>query len=95
MLERLNPNHIAINYSIDDVHADGLSYGMYQLLCRYLEGTPYRSRLVSAEKLHSALRGRKTPQEIERIRAAIRTTSAIFQRTFDFITDRYDRDRSQ
>ena len=85
VLERLNPNRIAINYSIDDVHADGLSYGMYQLLCRYLEGTPYLSRLESAEKLHAALRGRKTPQEIEYIRGAIRTTYAIFQRTFDYI----------
>lgn len=84
VLERLNPNQIAINYSIDDVHADGLSFGMYQLLSRYL-GTPYRSRLVSAEKLHSALRGRKTVQEIELIRAAIRTTARIFQNTFDFI----------
>jgi Xaa-Pro aminopeptidase len=86
VLERLDPKQIAINYSIDDVHADGLSYGMYQLLCRYLDGTPYLSRLVSAEKLHSALRGRKTPQELERIQAAIRTTSSIFQRTFDFLT---------
>ncbi len=86
VLERLDPKQIAINYSIDDVHADGLSYGMYQLLCRYLDGTPYRSRLVSAEKLHSALRGRKTPQELECIRAAIRTTSSIFQRTVDFLT---------
>jgi Xaa-Pro aminopeptidase len=85
VLERCDPDQIAINYSVDDVHADGLSYGMYQLLCRYLEGTPYRSRLMSAEKLHSALRGRKTPQEIELIRAAIHTTSSIFQRTFDFL----------
>ncbi len=85
MLERLDPKQIAINYSVDDVHADGLSYGMYQLLCRYLDGTPYRSRLVSAEKLHSALRGRKTQHEIECIRVAIRTTNSIFQRTFDFL----------
>ena len=85
VIERLKPRQIAINHSIDDVHADGLSYGMYQLLCKYLDGTPYRSRLVSAEKLHSALRGRKTAQEIERIRAAIRTTQTIFERTFDFI----------
>ncbi len=85
VLERLNPSQIAINYSIDDVHADGLSYGMYQLLCRYLEGTPYRSRLISAEKLHSALRGRKTSLEIELIRAAIRTTARIYLNTFDFI----------
>jgi Xaa-Pro aminopeptidase len=84
LLERLNPKRIAINYSIDDVHADGLSFGMYQLLCRYLEETPYLSRLESAEKLHAALRGRKNPHEIECVRGAIRTTYAIFQRTFDF-----------
>jgi Xaa-Pro aminopeptidase len=82
VLNSLNPNQIAINYSINDVHADGLSYGMYQLLCKYLDGTPYLQRLVCAEKLHSALRGRKTPQEIERIRKAIRTTYSIFERTF-------------
>lgn len=85
VLERLNPNRIAINYSTNDVHADGLTYGMYQLLCKYLEGTPYLSKLETAEKLHSALRGRKTPKEIQFIRNAIRTTSTIFQRTFKSI----------
>ena len=82
----LDPKRIAINYSMDDVHADGLSYGMYQLLCSYLHGSPYLARLESAEKLHSALRGRKTPQEIERIRNAIRTTYTIFERTFEYIS---------
>jgi len=85
VLDRLNPRHIAINYSIDDVHADGLTYGMYQLLSRYLTDTPYFSRLTSAEKLHSALRGRKTAQELERIRQAIRTTSDIFRNTFEYL----------
>jgi Xaa-Pro aminopeptidase len=85
VLERLNPAQIAINYSINDVHADGLSYGMYQLLCGYLEGTAFENRLVSAEKLHSALRGRKTLQEIERIRAAIQTTFAIFKNTYNYL----------
>ena len=85
VIERLYPAHIAINYSIDDVHADGLTYGMYQLLCKYLAGTPYSSRLTSAEKIHSALRGRKTPLEIERICRAIITTKEIYLRTFDFI----------
>lgn len=84
-LNRLDPNRIAINYSVNDVHADGLSYGMYQLLIKYLEGTSYASRLESAEKLHSALRGRKTQQEISRIRHAIETTNLIFDRTFDFM----------
>jgi Xaa-Pro aminopeptidase len=84
-ISRVNPRNIAINYSIDDVHADGLTHGMYQLLCRYLDGTPYLERLVSASQLHSALRGRKTSQELQRIKMAIRTTRQIFQNTFNFI----------
>ncbi len=84
-LNRLDPKRIAINYSTHDVHADGLTLGMYQLLCKYLEGTPYLSRLESAENIHSALRGRKTEQEIARIRRAIQTTNDIFERTFEFI----------
>jgi Xaa-Pro aminopeptidase len=84
-LNRLQPNKIAVNYSLDDVHADGLTFGMYQLLLQYLKDTPYATRLISAEKLHSALRGRKTPQEIKRISNSIRTTYKIFERTFDFI----------
>jgi Xaa-Pro aminopeptidase len=84
-LQRINPSQIALNYSINDVHADGLTLGMYKLLCKYLQGSPYISRLASAEKLHSALRGRKTSQEIERIRQAICTTFTIFERTFEYI----------
>jgi Xaa-Pro aminopeptidase len=85
VLDKLQPGQIAINYSTNDVHADGLTHGMYQLLCKYLDGTPYLSRLVSAEKLHSALRGRKTPQEVRRIQSAIQTTDDIFKHTFGYI----------
>lgn len=85
LLERIKPRQIAINYSMNDVLADGLTHGMYQLLCQYLEGTSYLPRLVSAEKLNSALRGRKTQQEVERIRKAIQTTFMIFERTYNHI----------
>jgi Xaa-Pro aminopeptidase len=84
-LERLDPRHIALNYSVNHVHADGLGYGLYQVLTRYLEGTPFVERFVSAESIISALRGRKTPGEIERIKAAVETTIQIYQRTFDTI----------
>ena len=67
-LERLDPRHIALNYSVNDVHADGLGYGLYQVLMKYLEGTPYPERIISAEPIINALRGRKTPAEIERIK---------------------------
>jgi Xaa-Pro aminopeptidase len=84
-LEELDPLQIAINYSKNDVHADGLSHGMYQLLMSYFGQTKFRERLVSAEGIISALRGRKTPFEIERIKAAIETTEMIFSQTFDYV----------
>src|SRR5690606_19863340 len=46
-IAQLDPRHIAINYSKDDVLADGLSHGMYLKLLDYLEGTPYAERLIS------------------------------------------------
>lgn len=84
-LERIDPGKIAVNYSVNDVLADGLSYGMYQLLVDYFNDTPWEQRLVSAESLIAALRGRKTPKEIERIRRAVETTRQIFESTFQAV----------
>ncbi len=84
-ITRLNPQQIAVNTSRDNVHADGLTHAMYESLKEYLEGTPYADRLVSAEPVINAMRGRKTPVEQARIRKAIEITEEIFQKTFAFI----------
>lgn len=84
LLQRLNPQQIALNYSPNDPHADGLSHGMYQLLMGYLAATPFAGRIISAEHIIQALRGRKTETEIDRIETAIATTAAIYQRTIDY-----------
>lgn len=84
-LERVYPRHIALNYSKNDFHADGLSHGMYHLLLDYFEDTPWEQRIVSAEEIVGALRGRKTASEVERIKAAIETTETIYQQTFDHV----------
>jgi Xaa-Pro aminopeptidase len=84
-LERLDPQHIALNYSANDVYADGLGHGLHQVLLGYLAGTPYAERLVSAEGIIGALRGRKTPAEAARIRTAVATTLEIYRRAFDFM----------
>ncbi len=77
-IARFSPRSIAVNYSENTCLADGLSHGMYLSLMRYLEGTPYASRLVSSENIVSKLRGRKSPEEIRRIRAAVELAEEIF-----------------
>ncbi len=80
VLSRLDPKRIAINFSLDDSMSDGLTHGMYLMLVKVLEGTPYASRLEPADAVIAALRGRKSSTEQARIRAACEATVAIFDR---------------
>jgi Xaa-Pro aminopeptidase len=84
-ITRLNPDRIAVNTSHNNVHADGLTHAMYEMLRDFLSGTPYADRLVSAEPIINSLRGRKTPTELARIKRAIEITDEIYRKTFDFI----------
>jgi len=84
-LQRLNPDKVAVNTSQDNVQADGLTHAMYEMLVGYLEGTPFVDRIVSAEPVINALRGRKTKSEIERIRKAVEITGEIYRKTFEAI----------
>jgi len=81
----LNPSSIAINFSKGSEICDGLSYGMYLTLHSYLEEIGYENRLLSAERIISALRQRKTISEVGNIREAIRETERIFRAAGDFI----------
>jgi len=84
-ITRLNPDRIAVNTSRNNIHADGLTHAMYEILRDHLFNTSYQDRLVSAESVISALRGRKTPAEQARVRRAVQITDEIFRQTFDFI----------
>jgi Xaa-Pro aminopeptidase len=84
-LERLDPKQIAINISKDDVLADGLSHGLYLSLMEMLDQTTFKDRIISAEKIIRALRGRKTMTEIDRIKTAIDTTLKIYEKAFSEI----------
>ena len=70
-VERLAPRSIALNYSDSDAAADGLTHGLWRLLQDTFAGTPYAERFMSSEAIVNALRGRKSPAEVERIRRAI------------------------
>jgi Xaa-Pro aminopeptidase len=84
VLRRLDPQQIALNYSANDAHADGLGHGLYLQLMAYFADTPFAARVISAEPIVTRLRGRKTGVEIERIRQAIRTTFEFYNRTYEF-----------
>ena len=75
VLDGLKPRQIAVNYSESDTAADGLSHGMFLTLQRYLKDRPYQ--LISAEGVLSALRGRKSRTEVERIRGAVGLTLEV------------------
>jgi hypothetical protein len=43
VLNRFKPGQIAVNFSADDVYADGLGHGLYQVLSGFLEGSIFYS----------------------------------------------------
>lgn len=84
-LSKKNPKTIAINYSKNSVLADGLTFGMYNILLEHLQGTDFVHRLVSAEEVISALRGRKSKAELDLMKIAADETLKIFDITTKYI----------
>lgn len=84
-LTRLNPRKVAINFSESDPAADGLTRGMFRVLEKIVSGTGYAGRFISAEEVIGALRGRKSPMEVARIKAAVQATDVIFHRVSKLI----------
>ncbi len=84
ILEKENPNKIAINFSSNAPLADGLTKGMYDTLLEIL-GEKFTKRLVSSEDIINSLVGRKTKKEVELIKNAIDETLKIFEKTSSFI----------
>ncbi len=84
-LKKYDPNKIAINFSRNSTLADGLTHGLYLELVDYLKDTPYAERLVSSEDVVAAVRGRKSPAELELMKTAIVETLKIFDEVTNFI----------
>jgi Xaa-Pro aminopeptidase len=84
-LERLNPQKIALDYSIDNSIADGLTHGMYLQLQKLLGPTPFWERVISGEPISSRVRSRKSAEEIRRIRSSIATTNEIWEQLEEWV----------
>jgi Xaa-Pro aminopeptidase len=84
-LRSRNPSSIAVNYSQGSEVCDGLTHGMYLTLRAWLGEVGFEDRLVSSERLISALRARKTGEELARMKTAIRLTEEIFGKVAAFL----------
>jgi len=85
VLNKINPNQIALNYSLNSSTADGLSHGMFLQLMTYLKDTPFPDRLISSEPILNKLRGRKSDSEIEKVKHSIDITLNMFDQVGQFI----------
>lgn len=85
VINKINPNKIAVNYSKNNNLADGLTHGMYLDLIEKLKDSPFVERLISSEDIVSLLRGRKSPTELQLMKEAIKITLEIFELAGKFI----------
>ena len=85
VLSKLEPKRIGVNFSQSDDCADGLSHGMYLFLEELVSETLSGVELVSAEQLAASVRAKKSPEELRRLKEAIRISDEIFKDMITFI----------
>lgn len=78
LVEELDPQRIALNFSRDIPIADGLTSGMRAYLEETL-GSTYAARFVSAEPVVVSFRGRRLPEEVAVLRQAAAYTDKIMR----------------
>jgi len=85
IIKEIDPSSIALNYSEGSEISDGLTHGMYLTLHKMLSGIGYADKIISAEKITSSLKARKTDYELERMTRAIEHTLDIISKVTTFI----------
>jgi Xaa-Pro aminopeptidase len=85
-MKSIDPGKIGLNYSVGSEVCDGLTHGMYLTMNEMLGEIGMADRIVSAERVVSALRERKASTELEHMRSAIQVTEEIFDLVAKFIT---------
>jgi len=84
-INEIDPSSIALNYSKGSEISDGLTHGMYLTLYEFFLEIGYADKIISAEKIASSLKARKTDFEIQRMTRAIEHTLDIFSKVTSFI----------
>jgi Xaa-Pro aminopeptidase len=86
-LDKSKASKLAVNYSVEDVASDGLSYGLFLLLQEIVCSSDCKPEIVSAAPIISKLRGSKSAAEKQLIINAINTAESIFQDARDYIKE--------
>ena len=81
IIERYNPDNIALNTSTDWGHADGLVLGDYNTLMANLPSA-YKNKIISAEPLAVAWLEQRIPQEIDMYKHIVAIAHAIIAEGF-------------
>lgn len=84
LLKKLKPRNIALNFSEDSPSSDGLTHGKYIKFMKLLEGSGFENSIISSEKIIAALRGRKSAEEINRMKKAVEITLDIYDKVTEF-----------
>ncbi len=84
-LKDLNPRQIALNYSEGSEICDGITHGMFITMQKILTDIEMEDKIISGEKIVSALRERKSGTELTNIKDAIKHTEEIIDLVHKFI----------
>ncbi|WP_058300723.1 M24 family metallopeptidase [Gorillibacterium timonense] len=78
LLKQLDPQKLALNFSLHDHLCDGMTVGQYQILEQAVGKDKLTAIEVSSEAMLKEIRSIKTPAELERIQQAVDYTQEIF-----------------
>lgn len=82
IFKEINPKKLAVNISVKDVIADGLTYGLYLTLTDIVGKEYLESIAVSSENIIRELRSVKTDSEIAAIKESVKITDEIYDEVF-------------
>ncbi len=85
IIKRKQPKNIALDFSLENPSADGLSLGTYNILMDCFNKAGFTGKVVSAENIIVQVRGIKTEDELSKIKVACAKAEEIFNEAKSFI----------
>lgn len=85
LIGRLAPKTVALNYSLKDPMADGITHGRFENLKKLLRQAAPGVKIVSAEPVIGALISTKSPLEREHVQKAVDVTVEIFREICEYL----------